>query len=107
MMHSFMTHPSMIHTPFMTHTPIYDTPLYVTYLYLTLPLYSTAQLLEPFCREHDIRVSVLGPEIDGRPSSLHSNVMHHATTPTVSSGGELEDPPGLYEKVSLLSLICV
>lgn len=60
---------------------------------------STAQLLEPFCREYDIRMSLLGPEIEGRPSTIHPNVMHHAPTPTVSSGGELEDPPGLYEKV--------
>ena len=44
---------------------------------------------------------MLGSEIEGRSSTVHANVMHHATTPTVSSGAELEDPPGLYEKVCL------
>ena len=68
-------------------------------MYILLLTDSTAQLLEPFCRENDIRVSMLGSDID-RQSGMHS-VMHHSTTgPMVSStGGELEDPPGLYEKV--------
>lgn len=68
-------------------------------MYMYIFIISTAQLLEPFCRENDIRVSVLGPEIDNRHSNMHSNMMHQASTPTVT-GGELEDPPGLYEKVS-------
>ncbi len=72
---------------------MYSTPV------ISIVTCSTAQLLEPFCREYDIRVSGLGSDIDGRPSSIHTNVVQHATTPTVSSGGELEDPPGLYEKV--------
>ena len=72
---------------------MYSTPV------ISIVICSTAQLLEPFCREYDIRVSGLGSDIDGRPSSIHTNAVQHATTPTVSSGGELEDPPGLYEKV--------
>ena len=69
---------------------------------------STAQLLEPFCREYDIRVSVLGSDIDGRTTSTIHPTMQHATTPTVSSGsgGELADPPGLYEKV-LYIILCM
>ena len=49
-------------------------------------------MLEPFCLEHDIRV---GPEIGS-----HSTVIgHHNSSIGVTQPGELEDPPGLYEKV--------
>ena len=58
-------------------------------LLLLLPL-STAQLLEPFCRDHDIRV--LGGD-------------HQGGGVVVTS--ELEDPPGLYEKVSQCVCVCV
>lgn len=60
--------------------------------------FSTAQLLEPFCRDHDIQVSLIAAEMERNPT-VHSGSLHSGP-PGSSAGGELEDPPGLYEKVS-------
>ena len=74
-------------------------------------LYSTAQLLEPFCLDNEGRIASLNSEMGGSAPGMHSSMMHHTTTggatgpsTTGLSGvpgttGELEDPPGLYEKV--------
>lgn len=68
-------------------------------------LHSSAQLLEPFRIHHDIQLlsgSAMMPggggigELDRAPgaptSMMHQNLVLRSTT-------ELEDPPGLYEKV--------
>ena len=58
---------------------------------------STAQLLEPFCREHDIRVF---GDIERPAAASHPvNAMHQTGGVVVTS--DIEDPPGLYEKVQL------
>ena len=59
--------------------------------------FSTAQLLEPFCRDHDIQVSLITSEMDRNPA-VHPASMHSGTAVS-TAGSELEDPPGLYEKV--------
>lgn len=63
---------------------------------LTLHVYSTAQLLEPFCREHDIRV--LGGDLDRQTANHPGGILHQTTGMVITS--DLEDPPGLYEKVT-------
>ena len=73
--------------------------LCVVHCFLLVTL-STAQLLEPFCREHGISMpAALSGELDrapgGHPSMMHQNVG--------SLTHNLEDPPGLYEKVSTAS----
>ena len=69
---------------------------------LSLSLYSSAQLLEPFKLEHGI-----GSVVGAMPGSASIPELERApgATPTLMTQGvlsattELEDPPGLYEKV--------
>lgn len=80
---------------------------------------SSAQLLEPFRMSHDIQLQMaagagtpltpgstsssgLGGDLDRAPGGT-ANIMSHTTaTVTQTATSDLEDPPGLYEKVEYL-----
>ena len=79
---------------------------------LTLDMCSSAQLLEPFRLNHDIQLVSGGSgilsgsagigDLDRAPGAPTSGMMQ--TNLVMGPTTELEDPPGLYEKVIIIPI---
>ena len=75
--------------------------LYVTAL---TQCFSSAQLLEPFRMNHEIQLQGMG-DLERAPGGPASLMSHTSATVTQTATSDLEDPPGLYEKVRVRKLL--